>query len=56
MATEVQTRSGRCATHGEVEARRELPRSDLGVLARWGAVGLAVALRRFVWTPVAATS
>jgi ABC-2 type transport system permease protein len=30
--------------------------SDLGVLALWGAVGLAVALRRFVWTPVAATS
>ena len=26
MATEVQTRSGRCATHGEVEATRELPR------------------------------
>ena len=30
--------------------------SDLGVLALWGAVGLAVALRRFVWTPVASTS
>ena len=30
--------------------------SDLGVLALWGAVGLAVALRRFVWTPVAATA
>src|ERR671928_1443188 len=30
--------------------------TDLGVLALWGAVGLAVALRRFVWTPVASTS
>ena len=30
--------------------------SDLGVLALWGVVGLAVALQRFVWTPVAATS
>lgn len=30
--------------------------SDLGVLALWAAVGLAVALTRFVWTPVAATS
>jgi ABC-2 type transport system permease protein len=30
--------------------------SDLGVLALWGVVGLAVALRRFVWTPVASTS
>jgi ABC-2 type transport system permease protein len=30
--------------------------SDLGVLVLWGAVGLAVALRRFVWTPVASTS
>ena len=25
MATEIQTRSGRCATHGEVEATREVP-------------------------------
>jgi ABC-2 type transport system permease protein len=30
--------------------------SDLGVLALWAAVGLAVALTRFVWTPLAATS
>jgi ABC-2 type transport system permease protein len=29
--------------------------SDLGVLALWAAVGLVVALTRFVWTPVAAT-
>jgi ABC-2 type transport system permease protein len=33
-----------------------IPWSDLGVLALWGVVGLAVALRRFVWTPVASTS
>jgi hypothetical protein len=26
MATEVQTRSGHCPTHGAVEATRELPR------------------------------
>ena len=30
--------------------------SDLGVLALWAAVGLAVALRRFSWTPAATTS
>ena len=30
--------------------------SDLGVLALWAAVGLAIALTRFVWTPIAATS
>ena len=30
--------------------------SDLGVLALWAAIGLAVALTRFVWTPVAAIS
>ncbi|MFL5909400.1 MAG: ABC transporter permease [Gaiellaceae bacterium] len=30
--------------------------SDLGVLALWLAVGLTVALWRFTWTPVAATS
>jgi ABC-2 type transport system permease protein len=29
--------------------------SDLGVLGLWGAVGLAVALWRFTWTPIAAT-
>jgi hypothetical protein len=27
VATEVQTRSGRCPTHGEVEATRDMPRS-----------------------------
>jgi hypothetical protein len=26
MATEVQTQSGSCATHGTVEATREMPR------------------------------
>jgi ABC-2 type transport system permease protein len=29
--------------------------SDIGVLALWGAVGLAFALWRFTWTPVAST-
>jgi ABC-2 type transport system permease protein len=29
--------------------------SDIGVLALWGAAGLAFALWRFTWTPVAAT-
>jgi ABC-2 type transport system permease protein len=28
--------------------------SDLGMLAAWAAIGLAVALRRFAWAPVAA--
>ena len=26
MATEVQTKTGRCATHGSVQATRELPK------------------------------
>jgi hypothetical protein len=26
MAKEIQTRAGRCATHGTVEATREIPR------------------------------
>ena len=30
--------------------------SDLGVLVLWAAVGLVVALRRFTWTPVSASS
>jgi ABC-2 type transport system permease protein len=30
--------------------------SDIGVLALWGAIGLAVALTRFSWLPEAATS
>src|SRR6266702_2145921 len=30
--------------------------SDLGILALWAAVGLAVALRRFTWTPAAAAA
>ncbi len=38
------------ATHGAGIAW-----SDLGVLALWAAAGLAVALTRFAWTPVAAT-
>jgi ABC-2 type transport system permease protein len=30
--------------------------SDVGVLALWGAAGLAIALIRFTWTPAAATT
>ncbi len=30
--------------------------TDLGVLALWGAAGLAIALTRFTWTPAAATT
>jgi len=30
--------------------------SDIGVLLLWGAIGIAVALARFTWTPVAAAS
>jgi ABC-2 type transport system permease protein len=30
--------------------------SDLGILTLWGAAGLAIALRRFTWTPAAATT
>jgi ABC-2 type transport system permease protein len=30
--------------------------NDLGVLALWGSIGLAIALIRFTWTPAAATS
>jgi hypothetical protein len=30
--------------------------SDIGVLVLWGAAGLAVALTRFVWTPVTTTA
>jgi ABC-2 type transport system permease protein len=39
------------ATHGS-----GIVWSDLGVLALWAAVGLAVALRRFTWTPAAAAA
>ena len=38
------------ATHGS-----GIVWTDLGVLALWGAAGLAVALTRFTWTPAAAT-
>jgi ABC-2 type transport system permease protein len=38
------------ATHGS-----GIVWSDLGVLALWGAAGLAIALVRFSWTPAAAT-
>ncbi len=39
------------ATHGS-----GIVWNDLGILALWAAVGLAVALRRFTWTPAAATA
>src|SRR5205085_10228534 len=39
------------ATHGN-----GIVWSDLVILALWGIAGLAVALTRFVWTPVAATA
>ncbi|HEY3766493.1 MAG TPA: hypothetical protein VGL44_15135 [Gaiellales bacterium] len=29
--------------------------SDLAVLVAWAAIGLAIALRRFAWSPAAAT-
>ena len=40
MAKEVQTRTGRCATHGTVEATREVPKTGLPfvVYATWRAV------------------
>ena len=39
------------ATHGS-----GIVWTDVGVLALWGAAGLAVALTQFTWTPAAATS
>jgi ABC-2 type transport system permease protein len=33
-----------------------IPWRDIGVLALWAAGGLVIALKRFVWTPVAATA
>jgi ABC-2 type transport system permease protein len=39
------------AVHGTA-----VPWTDLAVLAAWGAAGLAVALRRFSWSPSAATA
>ena len=40
MATEVQTRTGRCAAHGTVEAAREVPQMGFPfvVYAIWRAV------------------
>ena len=32
MATETQTQRGRCATHGEVQATREMPRMSFPVI------------------------
>jgi hypothetical protein len=30
--------------------------NDLGILALWAAIGMAVALRRFAWVPAAAAA
>jgi len=40
MATEVQTRTGRCAAHGTVEATRQVPKPGFPfvVYATWRAV------------------
>jgi hypothetical protein len=40
MATEVQTQDGRCATHGPVQATREIPRMGFPfiVYAIWRAI------------------
>lgn len=44
MAKEVQTRAGRCATHGTIEATREVP--NMGFLFVVYAIWRAVAQRR----------
>ena len=44
MATEVQTQAGRCATHGTVQATREVP--EMGFPYVVYALRRAVALRR----------
>jgi hypothetical protein len=44
MANEVETRTGHCATHGDVEATRELPK--MGFPFIYFAVARAMAKRR----------
>ena len=44
MATQIETRTGRCATHGQVEATREMPPSGFPWLVN--ALRRAVAGRR----------
>ncbi len=44
MASEVETRSGQCATHGTVEATREIPR--MGFPFIYFAIVRALAKRR----------
>jgi hypothetical protein len=44
MATEVQTRTGRCATHGSVQATRELPK--VGFPPLFTTIMRAIAQRR----------
>jgi hypothetical protein len=44
MANEVETRTGRCATHGDVEATREIPK--MGFPFIYFAIARAVAKRR----------
>ena len=49
MATEVQTRTGRCATHGSVQATRELPR--VGFPPLFTTIMRAIAQRRLFTCP-----
>ena len=44
MATEVETKAGRCATHGDVDASREIP--TMGFPFVWFAIARALARRR----------
>lgn len=44
MATEVQTRTGRCSTHGTIQATREIPRMGWPYVVY--AIRRAVAQRR----------
>jgi len=44
MATEVQTRTGRCSTHGSVQATREIPK--VGFPPLFTAVSRMIAKRR----------
>jgi hypothetical protein len=42
--------------HGFLPGGTGVAWGDLAILAAWGAAGLALALRRFRWTPVTATA
>jgi hypothetical protein len=49
MAVEVETRRGRCATHGSVEATKELPQLQFPYLYNW--VRRLFANRHPFWCP-----